>query len=325
MSTRDRVKELLAQGMKGKDIASALHISEARVSQLKKALLKIKPLTPLNLIPQPLSSQLTINSKQAQPYTARLHKHTFLFKLLSPISKDTSEVMMSSRLKIAPIRGMRGHIDTKIMDYTPPARLYPNGLLVYITDVEMPAEASISDLLAISYEKASMIASDFEMRSGLNLKRLTKDAFIATIRQQHIALVHTLILEWFREHHESLTIPDPDGGEPLLVIDFSHGTGELETLNVEKGEFVMGRAKALLDATAKGEFDYRDVAGLKEVANIILENQASQLKWFEHHDALTVNLNTLVAQLIKERRPAGRQRRLPRKPMPVQSGQRRLY
>jgi hypothetical protein len=308
MNTRDEVRKLLEAGTPQNKIAEQLHISEARVSQIKQALnLPLK--SPINLRGSPPTAP-TDSKKMPKPsYSLRCHKHTFFFKLRTPLSPNAPpQIAMSSRLAYRPITGMRGHTDASLLDYSPPARLYPNGLLVYVEEVELPPTATMSELLAQSYERAGAIAADFEARSGQPIKRLTKDAFLATVEQQHIALRGTPISEWFREHGATLLIPDPDGGEPLLFIDFSHGNGEDETANVQKGEFVIQRVKDLLDATANGKFDYgKDQAMLHEVIGRMayfmaaFEKHEAGYVSFEHQMASFTALLTQFGELMKER------------------------
>jgi hypothetical protein len=89
--------------------------------------------------------------------------------------------------------------------------------------------------------------------------------------------------------------------------------GDLKELETNS-ERVDTQLKAFIQAVEDGELKpywdeiqtRRDIGGLTGLANTILANQESQLKWFEHHDKLTTELTKLVKELREERK----QRRL---------------
>jgi hypothetical protein len=89
--------------------------------------------------------------------------------------------------------------------------------------------------------------------------------------------------------------------------------GDLKELETNSAR-VDTQLKAFIQAVEDGELKpywdeiqtRRDITGLTGLANTILANQESQLKWFEHHDKLTVELTKLVKDLREEKR----QRRL---------------
>jgi len=199
----------------------------------------------------------TVKPPQPPSPSWRIHKAVFDFKLVEPIrSSQPAEVALSRGLKYKPIF-MRGHTDAILLDFELKARLYPTTLTIYAEELEMPMEAKLADLIGLVYDRVEKTVWAFERIVGIRTRKLDRGMLLARLTQQHIALKDHPLAEFLRLNGTKLCIADPDGGEPLLIIDFSHGHDEVESLNVLKGEFVMNRINDLSKAVALGEFDYR--------------------------------------------------------------------
>jgi predicted transcriptional regulator len=213
----------------------------------------------------------------------RPHDIQVKLKLVNALSLERArELFLTRKIKYEEVK-MHNHIDFSLKgwhkeikkrnkpkevmfyNFSQNIRQYKENIVITIPSVEADMmEEELSKAMESIYDKIAIAVKEYELRTGIHTKRLDKDTIIATLVNQHIALKdHPLasILRLLREKGilPSFEVADPDGGQPLLIIDFSHGHDELETLNIENGENIIEGFKELTLSMAKGEFKAKKV------------------------------------------------------------------
>jgi hypothetical protein len=280
MTTRSDVQDLLASGMKQKDIATKLNISEARVSQLKKALkspLKIKPwFSPTSRIGYINNSTGEAKAEEARLYLHRLH---LSYPLLQQAEVEAGRTLQLryTRQKLFQIDGISCRLTTKHF-IVEGLQLY-GGLTQPAPELRLKAEL-MGDGVALKAER--------DMGLKLNLtQRESKLVEIAITKHQGAKGLMD------RVKGKVILYEEPNTHK-IVWADRTPNPASIESdsdrLVVPWQKFSKGLEEKAWSITEQLKFN-----------QTLMENQKSQLQWFKHHDQLTVELTRLVKALRSER------------------------
>ena len=264
-------------------------------------------------------------SQPAEQIPKRLHDLEVSFKLLSTLSPDEPpQVAIRSKQAYEEVK-MAHHTDAILKNFKLKIRLYPTTVVVYAPDTQVSLESKIGEAISKSLDAVEETINDFEAKMNLKVKRLDKDTLIGKIITQHIALVNHPFAQWLRTNKMKIKVEDPDGGEPLLIFDYSHGKDELESENLINGENVMKGFTDLTLLFSKGKLDTKElpelkgmlsemikaIGGLQIVTQNLAQQAQSNIAFVSSHNQLIKDIDAyLVNPTVSEKMKANIHKRV---------------